>query len=83
MRMILTKDLTDDTGRLLCLACMSETEAVHSEKDSSMYRLETVTHVREGPGHDYRHGVVDVGTPHLFVDVHLLNSTCFSFVFHI
>ena len=83
MRMVLTENLSDDTGRLLCLAGMSEAKSVHSEQHSSVYRLETVTHVREGPGYDHRHGVVDIGTPHLLVDVHLLYPTCFYFVFHI
>ena len=73
MRMILTQDLTDDTGRLFSLAGVSQSQSIHSEQHSSMDRLESVTHVRKGPGHDYRHGVIDVGTLHLLIDVDLLN----------
>ena len=83
MWMVLTENLTDDTGRFLGLAGVPQSETVHSEKHPSMYRLESITHIRKRPGHDHRHGVVDVRTPHLLVYIHLLNPTCLYFIFHI
>ena len=67
--MVLTEYFSDDTGALLGLAAIAQAKAVHSVKNAPLDRLETVTRVRESPGHDYRHRIVDVGRTHLVVNL--------------
>ena len=82
MRMELTENFSDDTCRLLGLACMPESKSVHSEKHPSVHRLETIPHIRKSTGHYDRHRIVDVRASHLLVDVHLLYPTCLYLIFH-
>ena len=81
--MIFTQNLTYDTGRFLCLARGSETKAIHSEKHPPVDRFEAVPDIRKRPGHDNRHGVIDIRTLHLLVNVDLLYPACIYFIFHI
>ena len=83
MRVVLTENLSDDAGRFLGLACMSESKSVHSEKHSSVNRLESVTHIRKRSRDNHRHGVIDISTPHLLVNVNLLDSSGLYFIFNI
>ena len=52
MRVELTEHLTDDPGTFLCLSGIADTKSIHSEKHSSLHRLEAVACIRERPGND-------------------------------
>jgi hypothetical protein len=71
--MVLTEHLTDYTGTLLVGAVVGVTYAQHTIENAAVHRLESVPHVRQGTGYDYRHGVVNIAAPHLTVKVNLEN----------
>ena len=39
------------------------------EEDAAMHRLQPVPDIRPGPAYDQAHGVIEVGAPHLVLDV--------------
>src|SRR5690606_34895259 len=65
MRVVLTDDVADDTRRFLVGPVPVVVELVHGVEHAAMHRLETVTHVGQGPPHDHAHGVVEVAATHL------------------
>ena len=73
VRVELTHHFTHDTGALLGLAAKTQAHVVHAEQDAALHGLETVAGVREGTGHNHRHGIVDVRRAHLMVNFHLLD----------
>ena len=81
MRMVLTEYLTDNTGRLLGLCSMAESESVDTVKHTSMYRFESVPHIWQGSRNNDRHRVVDIRTPHLLVNVDLFDPAGLYFCF--
>ena len=52
MRMILTKNIADNTSRLLIWFARKHTRFLHRIKDSSVYRLETISHIRKCTGYN-------------------------------
>ena len=52
MRMILTKNIADNTSRLLIWFARKHTSFLHRIKDSSVYRLETISHIRKCTGYN-------------------------------
>jgi hypothetical protein len=42
-----------------------------------MDRLQPVAHIRQSARHDYAHSVIQVGIPHLIVDINLANGANF------
>ena len=72
MRVIFTEDFSHDTGRFLGLAAEAEAQAVHSEKDAALHRLEAVPHVGEGSGYYDGHRIVDVRGAHFVVYLYRL-----------
>ena len=76
VRVILTHDLTHDTGTLLGLAAEAQAHVVHAEQNAALNGFETVTGVRKGTGYNYGHGVVYVCGAHLMVYLHLLYIAC-------
>ena len=69
MGMVLTHDVTHDTGRLLVGLVPVVTALVHTEQHAAVHRLEAVADIGQGPAHDDAHGVLHVGGPHLVFDV--------------
>ena len=68
--MELTEDVADDTGRLSGGFVRGEVElGAHIVEDAPVHGFQTVAHVGQGPGHDDRHRIVDVGRLHLLFDV--------------
>ena len=57
---ILTEHLTDDARTLLVrvITCIANTH--HTIKDTTVYGLESVSHIREGTCYNHRHRIVDV-----------------------
>ena len=44
---------------------------VHRIKDAAMHRLQAIPQIRDGPRHDHRHGIVEIGRFHLGRDIDL------------
>ena len=43
-------------------------QVVHRVEDATMHRLQPVARIRQGPGHDHAHGVVEIRAPQLVLD---------------
>ncbi len=74
MGVVLTEHLTHDAGTFLVRFVAGIADAHHAEEYSPVYGLEAIAHIWQGPGHDDRHRVVDVGLLHLFFNVDLDDS---------
>ena len=71
MGMILTQHVAHDARALLVRFVTGIAQAQHAVEDAAVHRLETVSNIGKRAGHNHRHGVVDVGSLHLFLDVNL------------
>ncbi len=65
MGVVLAHDLADRPGRLLVRAGRDDVGLVHGVEDAALDGLEAVADVRQGAGHDDRHGVLEEGLLHL------------------
>ena len=74
MRVELSEHLADDTCGLLGLSAIIQAQAVHTEKNSALHRLQAIPRIRKGTGNDYRHRIVDVRGAHLVVYFHGLDN---------
>ena len=68
---VLPQHLAHDARALAVGLVGVEAHVVHGVEDATLDWLEAIAHVREGPGHDDAHGVVQVRLLHLPIDVHL------------
>lgn len=80
--MVLTHNLTDTVGRFLVSAVRRIAHFVHSEEHTAVYRLQTVSDIREGSRHYNRHRVVDVGALHLVFNIDFNDAVCFNHSFY-
>jgi hypothetical protein len=60
VRMVLTKDIPDDSSALLVRFVGTQTHLAHRVEDPAVHRLQSVANVRQGPAHDDRHGVIEI-----------------------
>ena len=60
MRMIFTHGISNDTGTFTVRAVVADTELIHIVKGTALYRLQSVTYIRQCSGNDNAHGVVDI-----------------------
>ena len=72
--MVLTEHLTHHTGALLIGFVTGIADTFHTIEYTAVNRFESVAHIREGTGHDDRHGVVDIRLFHFLLDVDLDDS---------
>ena len=70
VRVELTQYVSHNSRRFLGLSGVAQSETVHSEENSSLNRLESVTDIRKRTGYDDRHRIIDICGPHLVVDFH-------------
>ena len=79
MGMVFTHGIAHDTGALSIRPVIADAQLVHIVKRPPLHRLQTVPHIRQRPGDDDAHGVIDEGL------LHLLGIFCFydSAVFHL
>ena len=82
VRVVLPEHLTHDPGALLVRTVAEHAQLLHAEQHPPVHRLQTVAHVGQGPAHDHRHRIVDVGGAHLVLDVDRNDplSCCFCHV---
>ena len=55
---VLTNHVAHDTGRLLVSTVPVVVELVHGKQHAPVYRLETITRIRQGAAHNHAHRVI-------------------------
>ena len=70
MGMVFAHDVADDARGLVVALGGAETALVHAVEDAPVDWLQTVAHVRQRPGNDHAHGVIEVGAFHLLLERH-------------
>ncbi|MNT29629.1 hypothetical protein D3C72_1653790 [compost metagenome] len=61
VRMVFTQHITDGTGGFFEFGAVAQPQFRHGVDDAALYRLQTVTDVRQRPIHDDVHGIVQIG----------------------
>ena len=77
MRVIFTHNFTNDTGRFFVRFIRRYPQLAHAVKNSSVYRLQAVAHVRQGTADDDAHRVVDIGLLHFVMNLMLKHLLIF------
>ena len=65
MRMIFTNHIADDASGLFIGLVEVVRQHIHRKQHPAMYRLQSVSHIRQSPPYDYAHGIGEIGFPHL------------------
>ena len=64
MGVIFTHGVTYDTGTFSVWSVITDTQFIHIIQGSSLYRLQSVTHIRQGSGDNNTHGIIYIGFLH-------------------
>ena len=64
MRVIFTHGITYDTGTFSVWPVITDAQFIHIIQGSSLYRLQSVTHIRQGSGDNNTHGIIYIGFLH-------------------
>ena len=67
VRVIFTHGITDDTGAFSMWLIRTVVQFYHGIQHSSLYRLQTVSYIRQRAGRDNAHGVINVRGFHCFL----------------
>ena len=70
MRVVLTDNVADHTGRLLVGLVPVVAQLSHGEEHAAVDRFQAVAHIRQRPADDHAHGVIEIGLFHLLLDVY-------------
>ena len=62
--MIFTHGISYDTGTFTVRAVVTDAQLIHIVKGPALYRLQSVTYIRQRSGNDNAHGVIDIGFLH-------------------
>ena len=81
MRMIFTHGITYDTRAFTMRLIGTVIQFNHGVQHPALHRLQTVSYIRKSPGSDYAHGVVDIGSLHSLLQIHIMNLVK-NIVFH-
>ena len=60
VRMIFTHGISYDTGTFTVRAVVTDAQLIHIVKGTALYRLQSVTYIRQCSGNDNAHGVIDI-----------------------
>ena len=60
MWMIFTHGISYDTGTFTVRAVVTDAQLIHIVKGPALYRLQSVTYIRQRSGNDNAHGVIDI-----------------------
>jgi hypothetical protein len=66
--MVFADDVADHAGGLAIRLVPFVAGLVHRIEDAPVHRLEAVARIGQRAGHDYAHGVVEIGPLHLLDD---------------
>src|SRR5438477_5019668 len=75
--MVFTDHVANYTRAFLVRFVVSVAEFVHCPKHAAMHRLQTVTDIGKSAANDHRHGIVQIGPPHLVFDTYVLTFNRF------
>ena len=64
MGVIFTHGITYNTGTFSVWSVITDTQFIHIIQGSSLYRLQSVTHIRQGSGDNNTHGIIYIGFLH-------------------
>ena len=77
MRVKLTEHFTHNTGRLFGLPTVVQAKSVHSEKNATLYRFQSIPCIRKSSGDNNGHRIIDVSGAHFMINFHrLYNARC-------
>ena len=77
----LTHHVANHAGALIEGSVRAVAAVVHRVDHAAVHGLEAVTHIRQGAANNNRHCVVQVGTLHFGLQVHLFNVTVVVYIF--
>ena len=77
----LTHHVANHAGALIEGSVRAVAAVVHRVDHAAVHGLETITHIRQGAANNNRHCVVQVGTLHFSLQVHLFNVTVVVYAF--
>ena len=66
---ILAEHFADHFGALDVLAVVQQPHVMHGVENAPVHRLQSVAHVGQRAANDDRHGIVEIGAPHLLFNV--------------
>ena len=58
--MIFTHGISYNTGTFTVRAVVADAQLIHIVKGTALYRLQSVTYIRQRSGNDNAHGVIDI-----------------------
>ena len=67
MGMVFTHGITHNTGTFSVRFVRTIIQFYHGVQNSSLYRLQTVPDIRQCPGCNNTHGILNVGLLHFFL----------------
>jgi hypothetical protein len=67
--MVETHRLSHNLGALCVFLVVLQAHLLHGVEHAPVYRLQSVTHIRQRAANDNRHGVVEIRSPHLIFNV--------------
>ena len=79
MWMIFTHGITDDTGTLTMWLVRSVIQLNHCIQNTSLYRFQSISDIRQCTGSNNRHRIIDIGSFHCFFQIHRFD--CIKTVF--
>jgi hypothetical protein len=82
MRMIFTHGITDDTGAFSVRFIRSVIQLNHGIENSSLHRLQPVSHIRKRTGCNHAHCIIDIRGFHGFFQIHVMNFIK-NIIFHL
>ena len=62
--MVFAHGISHDTGAFPVGPVITDAQLIHVVKSPALYGLEPVAHIRQRPGHDNAHGIIDKGLLH-------------------
>ena len=83
MWVVFSEHLSYDTCTLLIGLITKVAYAAHTVENTTVHRLKTIAYIRKRTSHNHRHGIVDVRTLHLLLNVYLQDAIlvyCLIFV---
>ena len=69
VRVVLTQYFPHYPRRFLVRTSGGVSHLVHSKQYPTVHRLKAVSHIRQRPGNNHRHRIIDVGGFHFLLDV--------------
>ena len=70
--MVFTHRITDDTRTFTVRLVRSVVQLDHGIEDTPLHRLQTISYIRQCTLCNDTHGIVDVGTFHCFLQIHIM-----------